>query len=362
MIRPLDSRYDALYYDGFAPVRRPAVVQLESDGLRVAIEGGSEVTWPSSEFKIAEEGSYGEPVRIEGSSGDTLVIESPEFFEALRQHGLVGSALSFDLRGWPAVLMCCLAVGIIGGLLYTQGVKLAADQAARFMPAAMEKRLGLSVVSLLAPVGTRCTDAAARHRLDPIVDRLRAAAGPQHHFEMIYVNRPIVNAFAAPGGYIVVFRGLLEETRSPEEFAGVLAHEMEHVILRHSARALAREFSGRALLSLMAVDSSGTPTAFQASVRLANLSYQRSDEEAADLAGAALLARAHIRTDGLATFLRRLQTNPALGEPPSPYLSTHPAMEERIEALQATPPAATPSQTLMSSEEWDEARRVCAVE
>jgi len=55
----------------------------------------------------------------------------------------------------------------------------------------------------------------------------------------------IVDAFAAPGGYIVVFRGLLEKTPTPEEFAGVLAHEMQHVLLKHSARAIAREFSGR---------------------------------------------------------------------------------------------------------------------
>jgi len=317
--------------------------------------------WLSSDLKIATKGSYGEPVRIEGTGGAALVFESADFFEALRQHGLASSAIPLDLRGWPAVLMCCLAIALLGGVLYTQGVRLAADQAARFMPAALEKRLGISIASVLAPEETRCHDVAALHRLDPVIDRLKTAAGAQYHFQVIYVNQGIINAFAAPAGYIVVFRGLLDETQSAEEFAGVLAHEMEHVILRHSDRAIAREFSGRALLSLMAVDSSGTPTAIQAGARLASLSYQRSDEGAADLAGAALLARAHIRTDGLAAFLRRLQTNSSASEPAVRYLSTHPAMAERVDALEAAAVnIAQPQQPLMSPEEWQRARHVCS--
>ena len=50
----------------------------------------------------------------------------------------------------------------------------------------------------------------------------------------------VVNAFAAPGGYIVVYRGLLDQAATTEEFAGVLGHEMQHVILKHSDRAIAR--------------------------------------------------------------------------------------------------------------------------
>jgi predicted Zn-dependent protease len=124
---------------------------------------------------------------------------------------------------------------------------------------------------------------------------------------------------------------------------------------------LAREFSGRALLSLMAIDSSGTPTAIQASVRLANLGYQRSDEAAADLRGAALLARAHVKSDGLATFLRRLQSSSPAGGTGWAYLSNHPANEDRIAALDAeTQKFKEPTQPLMSAEEWAVARDVCA--
>jgi beta-barrel assembly-enhancing protease len=358
MIRPLDNSFEAFYYDGLAAVRHPATVELGAAELNIGMTGKSALVWPYAALRFAADGSYGEPVRIEHGPAEALVIESHDFVEALRQHGVTRRALPLDLRRWPAVLLCCIAIALIGSVLYASLVRLASEEAARFMPASMEKRLGNSVVAILAPEQARCAD-SARH-LQPVIDRLQAASGSKQQFQVIYVNQGIVNAFAAPGGYIVVYRGLLDETERPEEFAGVLAHEMQHVLLKHSTRALAREFSGRALLSLMAVDSGGTPTAIQASVRLANLSYQRSDEEAADLGGAALLARAHVRADGLATFLRRLQLNSPAGGLGS-YLSNHPATEDRINALQAETQKFRQGTTpLMTAEEWAAAREVCA--
>jgi beta-barrel assembly-enhancing protease len=362
MIRPLDNRFEACYYDGLVAVRHPAIVELTNAELSIGLDpetaSQSRLTWPYDAIRFAADGSYGEPVRIEHGSAEALVIESPRFVEALQQYGVTRRAIPLDLRRWPAVLLCCIAIVIVAGLYYTWGIRLASEEAARFMPAGMEKRLGKAVVAVPAPQQTRCSDAG---RLQPVIDRLQAATGSKQQFQVIYVNRGIVNAFAAPGGYIVVFRGLLDQAESADEFAGVLAHEMQHVLLKHSTRALAREFSGRALLSLMAVDSAGTPTAIQASVRLANLSYQRSDEEAADLQGAQLLARAHIRAEGLVSFFRRLEVaTPATGSSWS-YLSNHPATEDRIRALETeTAKFDSGWPPLMTPDEWMTARNVCS--
>jgi Zn-dependent protease with chaperone function len=359
MIRPLDSLFEGFYYDGRAAVRYAATVTLGEAELNIGVTGRSPLVWPYLALRFTADGSYGEPVRIEHGSAEALVIESHDFVEALRQHGVTRSAIPVDLRRWPWVLFCCIAIATIATILYTSGVRLASEQAARFMPSSMEERLGRSVVAILAPEQSRCAD--SQHQLQRVVDRLQSATGSKQSFHVIYVNQGIVNAFAAPGGYIVVFRGLLEQTSTPEEYAGVIAHEMEHVLLKHSTKALAREFSGRALLSLMAVDSGGTPTAIQASVRLANLSYQRSDEEAADLAGTALLARAHVSVDGLAAFLRRLQSKSLVNGSGWNYLSSHPATEERVEALQAEMRKFNESTTpLMTPEAWGTAREVCS--
>ena len=361
MIRPLQSRFEARYYDGLAPTRNAATVDLSSAGLNITVAGRDPMAWSFTGMRIVADGSYGEPVRIERDSGESLVVETTDFIEAMRQHGgAQRPAIQLDLRGWPAILFCCIAIVLIAGILYVWGVRFVADQAARFTPPIAEDRLGRAVSLVLAPEQSRCTDPTARRKLQPIVDRLAAAAGTKYQFHVIYVNQGIVNAFAAPGGYIVVFRGLLDETETAEEFAGVLAHEMQHVIKKHSTRAIAREFSGRALLSLMAVDSSGTPAALQAGARLATLSYQRADEEEADLAGVALLTRAHISPGGLVTFLQRLLGGVG-GAESFKYLSTHPAMSERIgklhEEIGKVSGSAAP---LMTSAEWKDARAVCA--
>src|SRR5580704_540035 len=111
MIRPLDNSYEAVYYDGQAPTRHGAMVQLGAAELNIAIEGGSELVWPYTTMKLAADGSYGEPVRIEHGSAAALVIESHHFVEALQQHGVTRRAVPLDLRRWPAVLLCLIAIG-----------------------------------------------------------------------------------------------------------------------------------------------------------------------------------------------------------------------------------------------------------
>ena len=66
----------------------------------------------------------------------------------------------------------------------------------------------------------------------------KALPSNPYAFRVSVVDSPVVNAFAAPGGYIVIYKGLLKYTKSPEELAGVLAHEIEHVIHRHVTRML----------------------------------------------------------------------------------------------------------------------------
>jgi predicted Zn-dependent protease len=80
--------------------------------------------------------------------------------------------------------------------------------------------------------------------VSPIVDRLQPADSP-YRFEAIIADDPAINAVAVPGGWIVVNQGLLRRTRSPEEQAGVLAHEMQHILQRHTTNGILRQLSWR---------------------------------------------------------------------------------------------------------------------
>jgi predicted Zn-dependent protease len=102
--------------------------------------------------------------------------------------------------------------------------------------------------------------------LEEITKTLTAPLPNTHYtFRVMVVNDPIVNALAAPGGYILVFRGLLDRTRSPEELAGVLAHESQHVLKRHTTRALLENVSsGLLVAALMGERAASWPSAWRA--------------------------------------------------------------------------------------------------
>ncbi len=237
------------------------------------------------------------------------------------------------------VIVLLLLVG--GAILVWRGIPVAAEKLASFVPVTWEEQFGEVVARSMAPAGQRCGDRAGAGLVQGIVEKL-AASGPKspYKFRVTVVDNPEINALAAPGGYIVVFRGLLEKTQTAEELAGVLAHEMQHVIQRHTTKALFRELSTSALLALILGDAQGAAVAVEAARQLGVLHYQRRDEETADREGLKLLEAARVDTRGMIDFFRVLEREspdmPAFAH----YLSTHPRAADRISKLEKQAAAA----------------------
>lgn len=174
------------------------------------------------------------------------------------------------------------------------------------------------------------------------------AASPEsrRHFEFFVVRDRTVNAFAMPGGYIGVHTGLLLAAQTESEFAGVLAHELAHVLQRH----LARQFEAQAKathLSLLAfalsvLAASSNPQAAQAGIVAAQaapaavfLNYSRDFEREADRVGYQILEASGYDTAGMPGFFERLQKATRLYENNAPvYVRTHPLTTERIADMQ----------------------------
>lgn len=182
-----------------------------------------------------------------------------------------------------------------------------------------------------------------------------------YKFTVAVVNHPSVNALAAPGGYVVVFRGLLEATESPEELAGVLAHEFQHILLRHSTRALLRHASTSLLVAAVTGDISGAMAFGVEGARLlGELRYSRQDEEEADREGLRLLVAAAIDPAGMIAFFETLERKHGSASVLPPYLSTHPTPEKRIEKLRSlTPPTPAVTTRLLPGRDWREIRNLC---
>ena len=144
-----------------------------------------------------------------------------------------------------------------------------------------------------------------------------------------------VNAFALPGGFIYVYTGLLLFARDEAEVAGVLAHEIGHVVGRHSANQLATQMGMGVLLSLALGQAQDelAETAAQLAGEGTLAAFSREDERDADRYGVAYTVAAGYDPRGLVTFFTRLMQATEEGSRQTSYaslMSSHPATSERI--------------------------------
>jgi predicted Zn-dependent protease len=177
-----------------------------------------------------------------------------------------------------------------------------------------------------------------------MVDRLQKTMPPQPFPIQVYVVRnPALNAFAAPGGNLFVFTGMILGVESESELAGVLAHELAHVSQRHIARHIERAqlISIGSMLGLLAGGLIGSGEAGQAVMygalaggQSAYLKYSREDEREADQVGMNYLTAAGYRAEGMPESFEKIRRRKWLsgGNIPT-YISTHPDVEERINYL-----------------------------
>ncbi|MGX5818534.1 M48 family metallopeptidase [Chitinophaga lutea] len=148
------------------------------------------------------------------------------------------------------------------------------------------------------------------------------------------VKESQTNAFAVPGGHIVVFSGLLDKMQHPEELAALLAHEYSHVALRHTTRSMMQSLGTFMAVSLIFGDMTGVGAVVVKNANeLKNLHYSRSLEREADLNGLKLLQERHISGEGFVQLFGTLGQSG--GGAPSEWLSSHPDLENRKTYIQA---------------------------
>src|SRR2546426_4736501 len=261
-----------------------------TDGLHIALDDGTTFRWSYGEVRQIQGGYRGQQVRLErGVIPEALVIPDSEFLIALSQ-AAPGVRRRFRpparLSKWlTQIVLAGMAAILVGGALYLWGIPELANRVAARVPVRWEAQLGRDVMEEVTRHAGRCADPNLAKALEEITATLTGASTPSPYtFRVNVVDAPVINALAAPGGYIMVYRGLLEETHAPEEFAGVLAHEIQHVLHRDATRALVREMSVKTLLNV-ATGGGGGMVPLQGASILATLRYSRQAEAAADRDG-----------------------------------------------------------------------------
>ena len=360
--------WDGFYLDGRAPLRRAARVRLTRSGIEVAPEGGATAFWPYGEVRQTQGWHAGQEVRLErgGDLGEAIIVPDEQFLADLREIAQAPGLRFHDPRRRRRRVGYTVAAGLaivaICGALYLWGIPLAAAVVAARVPVSWEENLGSAVIESMVESEKRCTDAEGQRALDGLVATLAAAAPRSPYtFRVQVIDAKVVNAFAVPGGHIVVLRGLLDEMRRPEELAGVLAHEMQHVLLRHSTKAIVQHVSTGLLIAALTGDVTGTMAYGLESARvLGQLRYSRAAEEEADTQGMALMLAAGLDPKGMIDFFEGLERKEKDPSGVFRYLSSHPGTGDRVSRLRRLSAGAPPSRRLaLEPTEWAALQAIC---
>jgi len=175
--------------------------------------------------------------------------------------------------------------------------------------------------------------------INAVGKRLAAAApGADYPYQFKVVNASDINAFALPGGYLYFNRGLIEAAKTEGELAGVMAHEIAHVALRHGTNQASKAYLAQMGLGviggLVGKDNSSTAKTINAvggfGLNTLFLKFSRTDEEQADIVGAQMMARAGYDPQDMVAFFEMLRTTQARDPGKvEQFFSSHPAPKDR---------------------------------
>ncbi|NIQ01871.1 MAG: M48 family metalloprotease [Nitrospinaceae bacterium] len=366
--------FTGFYFDGHSANKYSLTVRLTPRELVLVFPDKQTYHWPYSTLHLSQTGSAG-PIRLEKKTSDpdripeSVVIEDLTFMDAAHQvaPGALGSVWNRphqrSLRVWLVVLMLILIPPFLF-VTWKYGIPTLTDAVAERVPVEWEEKLGNNFFKTLFVKPLKEPDRQTRKALDAISKRLLSSVPDQPYHFRIYVHPSgMVNALALPGGTIVVFQGLINATNTPEELAGVLAHEFQHVLHRHSTRGIVRQMAAGMLLSIVVGDSNTVlTTILETAGTLDSLRFSRDLESQADSEGMKMILASRVDPRGMVKVFETLKREESrhLGKKKKDskdknvpekkpdekdsaeegglpewmkYLSTHPAGKDRVALL-----------------------------
>jgi predicted Zn-dependent protease len=318
----------------------PVRLQFLGDLLRIEGAGTQDVLAESLEISVT------------GFNDDTLLLawqkndgtHAVTVADAGAQRALVASApasIARKLRGgrnavryhrgkWNVLLGALASCVLLIALVWWQSEAITAWIAGK-VSHETEVAIGEHALAQIETESELTQEGLAAKTLAEIGGRL--TAGSRYTYRWYVSNDKEVNAFALPGGIVIVNAGLIAKAGSADELAGVLAHEIQHIEHRHTLQQMIHAAGWAAVLAVVLGDVSAI-TAIVVH-QLGNLRNSRMLEAQADAEGMKALARAGIPVEGMAAMFRRLQSEEArIGDDTPSLLSSHPATAERITELE----------------------------
>ena len=216
-------------------------------------------------------------------------------------------------------------------------LRQAANVARTLLPISTPKEIeiGRGIAATIAGRFPVSTDAGLTRYVN-LVGLTVASQAPRDDitYRFAVLETPVVNAYAAPGGYIFITRGALGLIHSEAELAGVLAHEVGHVNRRHVIEQIRKSDTMREVRSSLDLQGTTLDKVVGTGTNVLFTGLGRGDELEADSLGLEYASSAGYDPGGLAAFISRLDQHAGEG-PVSEFFATHPKPDERVERLTA---------------------------
>jgi len=360
--------FEARFFDGETAKPHRAVVELYRTTLRINTEENLPPTdWPYKAIKVLEQPVPPLPARLTSTqNNDMRLYIEPEDWATLKTRLPKTAFPRITLStNWKSLLgYTGLSIALVMGTVF-MGPKLF-EQASGLIPQETEIQIGKMAIdsSIDHPV---CVAPQGQAALDKIVHSLKQGMSRNIPFNVRVVSDDeMLNALAAPGGYLVIFSGILTNADTAEEVAGILAHEMAHIEMNHPMKSLMRNLGVTLTLQMMFGDARAIGNAAHIAGIMNQLHYSREDEMEADAIGQTLLEKANIDPSGLTLFFERIKREETehtghdshwfhFGE----YFSTHPQTEKRIHQLKQNKSGSPRYQKALNDSEWRALKAIC---
>ena len=328
----MERAYKARYYDGHSSMPKTVDISITESGLHISYSNTNGIIsareWNKAHIRETE---FNSSILIlqhgETFPNEQLEITDKEFHREYAARR--GASLIKRLRtnqGMMLVVTGLLTIVAAIGLIYIYVVPWAAEIAAKRVPQSYEVEMGRGLYESI--LQNEKVDTAKTIAINRFFGQIKVEGSYPVHISV--VNQNIPNAFALPGGSIVVYSKILEDMETPDQLAALLAHEYSHVQLKHSTRNIFRSLSGSLLISIIIGDFSGaTALILQNAENLRSLTYSRALESEADNNGLQILKANGIEAAGMKALFEQLEK--ASNIDVMEIVSTHPDLDKRIE-------------------------------
>lgn len=210
------------------------------------------------------------------------------------------------------------------------------DKSLVLIPSAMETSIGLGMAEQVQQTEKISPDTVWQKYLAEVGQKIvKVCDRKDIEYKFTVIESDQINAFAAPGGFVYFYTGLLREMKNESEMAAVMAHEISHVVARHSAKQIQATIGTQVALALLSGNSAeqnqARDLAINAGMALAFSGYSRSHEREADKFGIIYMVKAGYNPNGaIAMFETLARLGGSQSNVFEKLLSSHPDTQERI--------------------------------